>query len=86
MTLRRRWEKARKAADVSDVTMHDLRRTNATYAAAAGVDLKSLADRLGHTNLTMLEKHYAALVGTAQIAAAETIESVFGAITGSKSK
>jgi integrase len=82
MTLRRRWEKARKAADISDVTMHDLRRTNATYAAAAGVDLKTLADRLGHTNLTMLEKRYAALVGTAQVAAAETIEGVFDAITG----
>jgi integrase len=81
MTLRRRWEKARTEAGVSDVTMHDLRRTNATYAAAAGVDLKTLADRLGHSNLTMLEKRYAALVGTAQIAAAETIESVFDSIT-----
>jgi len=84
MTLRRRWEKARKAADVSDVTMHDLRRTNATYAAAAGVDLKTLADRLGHTNLTMLEKRYAALVNSSQIAAAETIELAFGAMMSSK--
>jgi integrase len=83
MTLRRRWEKARKAADVSDVTMHDLRRTNATYAAAAGVDLKTLADRLGHSNLTMLEKRYAALVGTAQVAAAEKIEEAMATVIAS---
>lgn len=77
MTLRRKWEKARTAASLKDVTLHDLRRTHGTLAAAAGVDLRTLADRIGHADLTMLQKHYAALVGTAAVEAAETIQKTF---------
>jgi len=77
MTLRRRWEKARVLSNLKDVTMHDLRRTHSTHAAAAGVDLRTLAGRIGHTDLTMLQKHYAAIVGTAAIEAADTIEGIF---------
>ena len=77
MTLRRKWEKARKLAELDDVTLHDLRRTHSTYAAAAGVDLRTLAGRLGHTDLTMLQKHYAALVGSAEAEAADKIERIF---------
>jgi integrase len=40
MTLRRKWEKARKTAGLEDVTLHDLRRTHGTLAAAAGVDVR----------------------------------------------
>jgi integrase len=74
MTLRRKWEKARKEAGLEDVNIHDLRRTHGTHAAAAGVDLRTLAARIGHTDLTMLEKHYAALVGSAATEAAQTFE------------
>jgi integrase len=74
MTLRRRWETSRVSAGLSDVTIHDLRRTHATHAAVAGVDLRTLAGRIGHSDLSMLEKHYAALVGTASEEAAEKIE------------
>lgn len=77
MTLRRRWEKARKGAGLEDVTLHDLRRTHSTHAAAAGVDLKTLAGRIGHADLTMLQKHYAVVVESADRQAAETIEEVF---------
>jgi integrase len=77
MTLRRRWEAARKNAGLEDVTIHDLRRTHSTYAAAAGVDLRTLADRIGHTDLTMLQKHYAAIVGSAASEAADTIQGIF---------
>jgi len=81
MTLRRKWEKARKLVDLQDVTMHDLRRTHSTHAAAAGVDLRTLAGRIGHADLTMLQKHYAAIVGTAAVEAANTIQDVFGKLT-----
>ena len=81
MTLRRKWEKARKAVNLEDVTMHDLRRTHSTHAAASGVDLRTLAGRIGHGDLTMLQKHYAAIVGTAAVEAADTIEQVFGTIS-----
>ena len=77
MTLRRKWEKARKQVGLEDVTMHDLRRTHSTHAAAAGVDLRTLAGRIGHADLTMLQKHYAAIVGTAAVEAADTIQKIF---------
>lgn len=81
MTLRRKWEKARRAADLLDVTMHDLRRTHSTHAAVAGVDLRTLAGRIGHTDLSMLQKHYAVFAGSADAEAAETIQSVFDGMT-----
>lgn len=81
MTWRRRWEKARKEAGLSDIDFHDLRRTNATQAAASGVDLRTLAARIGHTDLAMLEKHYAMVVGSAEHEAAEKIQDTFDRLT-----
>ena len=81
MTWRRRWEKARKLAGLSDIDFHDLRRTNATQAAASGVDLRTLAARIGHTDLAMLEKHYAMVVGSAEHEAAEKIQATFDNLT-----
>jgi integrase len=81
MTLRRKWERARKLAGLEDVTVHDLRRTHSTYAAASGVDLRTLAGRIGHTDLTMLQKHYAALVGSADAEAANIIGRVLDTMT-----
>ncbi len=82
MTWRRRWEKARKNAKLDDIDFHDLRRTNATRAAASGVDLRTLAARIGHTDLAMLEKHYAMVVGSSQHEAAEKIQDIFEPMTG----
>jgi integrase len=81
MTWRRRWEKARKAAGLEDIDFHDLRRTNATQAAASGVDLRTLAARIGHTDLAMLEKHYAMVIGSAEHEAAEKIQDTFDRMT-----
>ena len=81
MTWRRRWEKARKDAKLEDIDFHDLRRTNATQAAASGVDLRTLAARIGHTDLAMLEKHYAMVVGSAGHEAAEKIQNTFDRLT-----
>jgi integrase len=82
MTLRRRWEAARHKAGLGDVTIHDLRRTHSTHAAISGVDLRTLAARIGHTDLSMLHKHYAAVVGSASEEAAEKIEKAFALPAG----
>jgi integrase len=81
MTWRRRWEKARELASLDDINFHDLRRTNATQAAASGVDLRTLAARIGHTDLAMLEKHYAMVVGSAEHEAAQKIQDTFDRLT-----
>lgn len=85
ITIRRRWDKIREAAGLDDIVMHDLRRTSATRAVTAGVDLRTLQARMGHSNLTMLEKHYASIVGSAQEDAATKIESAFGSDTSTVS-
>jgi integrase len=82
MTWRRRWEKARKMAGLEDIDFHDLRRTNATQAAVSGVDLRTLAARMGHSDLSMLERHYAMVVGSAEHEAAEKIQTTFDSLTG----
>ncbi len=79
ITIRRRWDKIRDASGLDDIVMHDLRRTSATMAVVAGVDMRTLQGRLGHSDLSMLQKHYAALVGSAQDEAAEKIEAILAA-------
>ena len=81
MTLRRKWEKARADAGLSDVNIHDLRRTHATHAAVAGVDLNTLATNMGHSDLTMLEKHYAAFVGSAAVEATDKFQKRYDQLT-----
>ena len=77
MTLRRRWEEARSSAGFSDVTIHGLRRTHTTHAAVSGVDLRTLAARIGHTDLSMIERVYAQIVGSVSEEAADKIEKAF---------
>jgi len=76
MTLKRRWKKVCALAGLQDAHIHDLRRTHSTMAARAGVDLRTLADRIGHADLGMLQRHYAMLVGGAPAEAARRIEAV----------
>lgn len=73
-TVIRKWREAREAAGLKDVRIQDLRATSATYAALSGVDLRTLAGRLGHSDLTMLERHYAALTGSGAVEASGKIE------------
>ena len=59
---------------LSDVVMHDLRRTHAKHAVTAGVDMRTLMGRMGHADLDMLQKHYAVFQGSAAEEAANLIE------------
>ncbi|XVV05295.1 tyrosine-type recombinase/integrase [Actinosynnema sp. CA-248983] len=43
------WDKARKAAGIPDVHLHDLRHTGNTLAAETGATLRELMDRIGHS-------------------------------------
>ena len=93
MTLKRRWHKIRQIAGCPDVTIHDLRRTHATYLAADGLDLKTLADRLGHADLDMLHRIYSVALGSNAENAADRVQKVFDsmvpaaqALTASRNK
>ena len=51
------WDNARKAAGLSDVTMHDLRHTGASHLLAAGADIVTVSRVLGHASLRMSERY-----------------------------
>ena len=44
------WDKARRAAGMPDVHLHDLRHTGNTLAAETGATLRELMDRMGHSS------------------------------------
>ncbi len=56
-----------------DTVLEELRHYSATELLTAGVDLRTVAGRLGHGDGTMTLRHYAAWVGSADEAAAGVI-------------
>ncbi len=59
-----------RATGLKDVRLHDLRRSHATILIGKGVDVRTVAGRLGHSGTAMLAKHYAVDRGDKAAAAA----------------
>lgn len=76
MTVRRKLHKLFKATGISDVRLHELRRTHATALVHAGIDIRSVSQRLGHKDTKMLMKVYAAFVGDG--VASDKAQELFG--------
>lgn len=68
-TLKRALTALWKATGLQDVRLHDLRRSHATILIGKGVDVRTVAGRLGHTGTAMLAKHYAVDRGDKEAAA-----------------
>jgi integrase len=69
-TLKRALTALWKATGLKDVRLHDLRRSHATILIRRGIDVRTVAGRLGHTGTAMLAKHYAVDRGDKEAAAA----------------
>jgi integrase len=76
IALKRKMKLLRDKTGIKDIRLHDLRRTNATHLARAGVDLRTLSGRIGHRDLTMLHSVYA--VFGKDDKAADAAQRVFG--------
>ena len=72
---RRVFAEVREAAGLSDVRLHDLRRTIATSLAASGINAYTLRDVLGHATLTMSNR-YVRLAGDALTDAMERAAAI----------
>lgn len=73
-----KWFKGfRERHDLPHITLHGLRHTNASLLIAGGVDLRTVANRLGHSRAATTANIYAHAIQSADAAAAEVIESVF---------
>lgn len=61
-----------------DIRFHDLRHTYATLALAAGLDIRTIADRLGHANTRQLLQTYAHVLPAMRDRAAGVLDGVVG--------
>ena len=68
------WRRARNLAGVeTKFRLHDLRHWSATTSIAAGHDVRTVANRLGHANPAMTLRVYAHAVEAADIPVAQTL-------------
>ena len=52
VNINKAWGRVRKAAEVEDVTLHDLRRSVGSWMTQSGVDLNVIRDALRHANVS----------------------------------
>ena len=75
--VRRELSRICAAAGVPRITPNELRHTCATLLNDDGVPLELIADMLGHTTTTMLQRHYRHRVRPSADAAIETMDRLF---------
>jgi integrase len=70
--------RVRDSLDLKSVRLHDLRHFTATQLIGAGVDLRTVAGRLGHTDPSMTMRTYAHVIQDRDRAAAEVMGQILG--------
>lgn len=55
--FRRRWDRARKDADLHDFRFHDLRHTFASWARMEGADIADIRDALDHSSVSVTMRY-----------------------------
>ncbi|MEW6518444.1 MAG: site-specific integrase [Thermodesulfobacteriota bacterium] len=73
--FKRAFETVRNKAGLEDVHLHDLRHTAASHLLMAGVDLRTLAEILGHKTMQMVHR-YTHLLNDHKLKAIEKINSL----------
>ena len=68
----------KKAGIPGDVKFHDLRHTHATLLLQRGVNIKVVAERLGHAKATMTMDVYSHVMPDMQDAAIKALAGMFG--------
>jgi integrase len=72
----RAWAPALEAAGLGHVRIHDLRHTAAALAIRAGAHPKSIADRLGHSSISVSMDLYGHLFPAVDEALAERLDEM----------
>lgn len=76
VNIEKAWQKIRKKADLSDVRIHDLRHSFASFAIKQGLDLYQIAKLLGHKNIRTTTR-YAHLAKEDLIKASNIVGQIF---------
>jgi integrase len=72
----KRFHKLVKAARLPDIRVHDLRHTYASIALQAGVHVKVVSERLGHSNVALTLNTYSHVIPALQEDAAEKVATL----------
>jgi integrase len=74
-TIKRQLLRLRAQTGLTDITLHDLRRTYATHAINSGINARTVSELLGHADLAMLQSTYSVVSEGTQRTAALEIEA-----------
>ena len=77
VNIRKPWYRIRKAADIEDVRIHDLRHSFASIAVSGGLTLPLIGKLLGHRKSATTER-YAHLADNPVRAANEEVAKLLG--------
>lgn len=78
--LKKPWAAIKKMADLGDVRLHDLRRTNASFMLSLGASLATVGKQLGHTQASTTQR-YAHLAPSVQRDASRKVGEKIAALT-----
>jgi integrase len=74
--VRRRWKTLLKRLKLPEIRLYDTRHTNATLLLGAGVNPKVVAERLGHSSVTLTLDTYSHVLSELDEQTAEVLEGV----------
>lgn len=80
--IKRPWQSIREAADLEDVTMHDLRRTAGSLMAQRGVPIEHIGQVLGHSRNAAVTRIYARLSDDNRRDALRTLSDALSPVLG----
>ena len=70
------WSKFCKRNNIRKIRIHDLRHTHATLLLAQGVDIKTISQRLGHSNISITMNTYTDVLQELDKSAAHSLDCI----------
>ena len=74
--VRRNFKRVLKTAELPPMRIYDLRHTTASLLLASGENIKTISERLGHSDVSLTLSVYSHLLNTAQRSAADKMETI----------
>lgn len=70
------WNKFLKRNNIRKIRIHDIRHTHATLLLAQGVDIKTISERLGHSNISITMNIYTDVLKELDKSAADKLDEI----------